>query len=77
MTHDYIRNSATTLFTALNVLDGTIPSAPGVSALSEPSRERDIPAVDGELSPQPWPHRGLLRRRSSSQFTLAGTYLVP
>jgi len=53
MTHDYIRNGTTTLFAALNVLDGTI-----VSQCMQRHRhqeflrflnrlERDFPAVDG------------------------------
>src|SRR5512132_2107707 len=45
MTHDYIRNGTTTLFAAMNVLDGTVigqcmPPAPGVHSLPQPSRAR-------------------------------------
>jgi transposase len=39
MTHDYIRHGTTTLFAALNVLDGTVPApAPGVYPLPERGR---------------------------------------
>ena len=43
MTHDYKRNGTTTLFAALNVLDGKVievprpPSASGVAEISAPS----------------------------------------
>jgi transposase len=47
MTHDYIRHGTTTLFAALNVLDGVVigqcmqrPPAPRVSALPQPHRTR-------------------------------------
>ena len=51
MTHDYMRHGTTTLFAALNVLDGTVigqlhaaPPPPGVHPLPQPLERASRPA---------------------------------
>ena len=74
MTHDYIRHGTTTLFAALNVLDGSVigqcmgaPPAPGVHPLPQPGRGRRAGRQADPRDPRP------LRRPQASQGpTMAG-----
>ena len=69
LTHDYKRNGTTTLFAALNMLDGTV-----IGSLPAPPSERGVsgvpPAVgSGESAggPRAAPDRGQLRHAQTSQ----------
>ncbi len=74
MTHDYVRHGTTTLFAALNVLDGTVigrkhaaSSASGVHPLSQCHRDRGSNWQDGSCD-----HRQLRDPQASQSPPMAG-----
>ena len=74
MTHDYKRHGTTTLFAALDVLDGTVlgkihgpPPAPGVHPLPQRARTRDPGRQGGARDP-----RQLRRAQDAGGAALAG-----
>lgn len=76
-THDYRRHGTTTLFTALNILDGHVigrvpppPSASGVLEIPPAARRRDIPR------PGAPPDRGQLRGPISTPRCAAGWHAI-